>query len=692
MQVRVLARGAVEAELVAALRRAGHEVHPTSLPEVEEPAPSFGAALAVRPVDAVLCAGLDAADAPWRDALCTALGHVPIFDVDWADPPDPRAASLLGPLLAGRGKPRLAVRGPGERPLDVTLPLRIAETGGQLLARALDAAVARVEAHLEAPGDAGNGADARRPAPNEPGPDPLEPEIDWSAPARAVARRIRAWTAPLPGARCTLAGAPVTLLTAEWTAWRGPESARPGAVALERSGACIRCGRGAVRVLAARVAGVALDRNDFATWLRALGSDARAVERPRRLLPFGVPALGREEEAALLRTLRSRWIGTGPAVERLEHEFCEATGARHAVAVSSCTAALHLALLAADVGPGHEVVTTALTFVATVNAIAYTGARPALVDVDPDTLNLDPEAVEAALTPRTRAIVAVHFGGRPCDMTRLRTLAARHGIPVVEDAAHAVGATYATGRPVGSGPFDTCFSFYPNKNLTSCEGGMITTRSAERARRFRRMRMHGLTADAWKRFGTEEIVRSRMIELGYKYNLTDLQAALGRVQLAKLERFTAIRNEQAGLYREAFADLERVRPLPALPVGRERHAYHLFTVRIEGIGRDRAQVELRGRGIGAAIHYEPVHLHPYWRDQLDVAPGSLPVAEAAGASTLTLPIGPSLTRADLGRVIEAVRALESLPAERRRPRAGSDPARRVSPAPCPPRPTTSPTG
>ncbi len=406
-----------------------------------------------------------------------------------------------------------------------------------------------------------------------------------------------------------------------------------------------------------------------------------AAEHPSpAFLAFGVPSLGPEEEAAVLRVMRSGWIGTGPEVAAFEEEFAAAVGARHAVAVSSCTAALHLALLGAGVGPGDEVVTPTLTFVATANAILHAGARPVLVDVEPDTFNLDPEQVERALTPRTRALLPVHFAGRACDMTPLRRIAARHGLALIEDAAHAVGATYADGRPVGGGT-DACFSFYPNKNLTSCEGGMLTTRSAARARRYRRLRLHGLSNDAWKRYGSRELVRSEMQELGFKYNMTDLQAALGRVQLGRLEGFLTAREEQAACYREALGRLERLSGPP--PDGPGRHAWHLFTVSADGIDRDEGLLELRRRGVGAAVHYQPVHLQPWYRRTLGHAPGRFPVAEHVGATTFSLPIGPQLGEADLARVIDALAALDRLPA-----RAGSPRRPRVSRAPCD-RPSTT---
>jgi len=411
------------------------------------------------------------------------------------------------------------------------------------------------------------------------------------------------------------------------------------------------------------------------------------------MLAFGVPELGSEEEAAVIRTLRSRWIGTGPEVAAFEREFCDAMGVGHAVAVSSCTAALHLALLAAGVGRGDEVVTTPLTFVGTVNAIEYAGAEPVLAEIDPETLNLDPEAVRAAISPRTRAILPVHFGGRPCQMETLNAIAEERGIVLVEDAAHAVGAAHADGKKVGAGPGDACFSFYPNKNLTTCEGGMITTACGERARRYRRLRTHGLSADAWQRLASEQAVTSRAVELGFKYNMTDLQAALGRVQLAKLEAFTRIRNEQASQYREAFADLTRFESLPPLDAGRGRHAYHFFTVRVSEMTRDAALRGLRRLGIGAAVHYEPIHLHPYYRRRLGLVPGSFPAAEQAGATTLTLPLGPALRPTDVERVISAVRELDRRPLSRPpRVRLGAAAARPASRGPSSPRPTTGAAG
>ncbi|NNL86964.1 MAG: DegT/DnrJ/EryC1/StrS aminotransferase family protein [Myxococcales bacterium] len=374
-----------------------------------------------------------------------------------------------------------------------------------------------------------------------------------------------------------------------------------------------------------------------------------------QFIPFGVPAIGRAERRAVDQTLASRWIGTGPQVARFEAEFADAVGASHAVAVSSCTAALHLALLTHGIGPGDEVITTPMSFVATANAILYTGAEPVFADID-DTLNLDPAAVAKQVTSRTRAILAVHFGGAPCDVSALGEIAKRHGLGLIEDAAHAIGSCFGDGRRVGSSGNDTCFSFYPNKNITTCEGGMVTTEDAARAEQLRSLRLHGLSTDAWKRFGSRSLVRSRMLALGFKYNMTDLQAALGRAQLTRLEAFTELRNRQAHRYRAAFADCQHFAALPALASGRS--AYHLFTLWVRGLVRDEVIEELRRAGVGASIHYHPIHLQPYYRERDPSLAGRFPAAERAGAETLSLPVGPSVRPADQERIIRAVREID----------------------------------
>jgi dTDP-4-amino-4,6-dideoxygalactose transaminase/glycosyltransferase involved in cell wall biosynthesis/ubiquinone/menaquinone biosynthesis C-methylase UbiE len=389
---------------------------------------------------------------------------------------------------------------------------------------------------------------------------------------------------------------------------------------------------------------------------------ALAVEggRPVRetFLPFGAPCLGDEEVEEVAATLRSGWIGTGPRAERFEEEFAAYVGARHAVSLSSCTAGLFLSLLAAGVGPGDEVITTPLTFAATVNVIEHAGARPVLADVDPSTLNLDPSQVERAVTPRTRAVIPVHFGGLPCDMDALNRVAEARGLAVVEDAAHATGARYR-GRMAGALARAASFSFYANKNLTTGEGGMVTTDDAELAERVRLLRLHGLSGDAWRRFSTRRLMRSDVLAPGYKLNMTDIAAALGLHQLRKQERFMETRERYAAIYDEAFAGLPaRRQPRPAAPSA-DRHALHLYTLVLEEgrwrVPRDEVVAALLAENVGAAIHYRAVHTHPFYRDKYGFRPEDFPHAFAVGESILSLPLTPAMSERDLSDVIAAVR-------------------------------------
>lgn len=390
-------------------------------------------------------------------------------------------------------------------------------------------------------------------------------------------------------------------------------------------------------------------------------SGALAVDggRPVRetFLPFGVPAIGEEEIGEVVATLRSGWIGQGERVERFEAAFAEYVGAPHAIAVSSCTAALHLALVAGGVGPGDEVLVPAMTFAASATAVEHAGGRPVFVDCDPDTLLVDLDDAERRVTPRTRAIVPVHFGGLPCDMTGLSTFAGRHELLVVDDAAHAVAASL-DGTRVGG--FDTlaCFSFYPNKNLTTGEGGMVTLRDPRIAERLRMLRLHGLSTDAWKRYATHTYVPSELFELGFKYNLTDLQAALGLHQLAKLEGFQERREELAARYDAALAGLPGVRLQPrTLPGHETRHALHLYLLLLDverfRVSRNEIVAALRAENVGAAIHYRALHLEPYYARKLGHAPEDFPHAARASESVLTLPLSPSMSDADAQDVIDA---------------------------------------
>ncbi|MEZ5317448.1 MAG: DegT/DnrJ/EryC1/StrS family aminotransferase [Vicinamibacterales bacterium] len=388
----------------------------------------------------------------------------------------------------------------------------------------------------------------------------------------------------------------------------------------------------------------------------SLAIDGGAPVRDRMLV-FGAPVLDSAEAAEVLDTLQSGWIGTGPKTAAFEAEFAAYVGARHAVAVNSCTAALHLSLVVSGVGPGDEVITSPLTFCATANVAVHQGAVPRFADVDPITLNIDPAAAEAAITPRTRALLPVHFGGLPCAMTAIGGLAAARGLTLVEDAAHAVGARHDGGAMVGGLGHLTCFSFYANKNLTTAEGGMVTCDDDEVADALRVWRLHGLSRDAWKRYQSRALVLSDALQPGYKYNMTDLQASIGIHQLRKQEGFLEIRERLALRYDEAFDRIEGVRRQPR-PAGGARHALHLYVLILDPAcfraDRDEIVMALRAENIGAAIHYRALHTHPYYRDRFGYVPGDFPVAEAIGRQILSLPLTPGMTEADADDVVEAV--------------------------------------
>jgi dTDP-4-amino-4,6-dideoxygalactose transaminase len=375
------------------------------------------------------------------------------------------------------------------------------------------------------------------------------------------------------------------------------------------------------------------------------------------LLVFGVPLIGEEEIAEVVDTLRSGWIGFGPKSIRLEKEFAEYVGCRNAISLSSCTAGLQLALVVAGIGPGDEVITTPLTFAATVNAIELAGAKPVLVDVDRATQNIDCDQVDAAITPRTRAILPVHMAGRSCDMDRISDTAERHGLTVVEDAAHAVEAVYR-GRKVGNISTMTVFSFYATKTMTTAEGGMLTTDDDDLAERLRILRLHGLSADAWARYKGVGSRQYEVIEPGFKYNFTDLQASLGLHQLARLESNLAARDTQWEAYNQAFADVEGLECPAPTPPG-DIHARHLYTLLIdpEVIGADRNLFieALWSENISVGIHFNPVHLHSYYSERYGYRAGMFPNAEEIGSRTVSLPLSAGLSKCDVDDVIAAVR-------------------------------------
>lgn len=383
-------------------------------------------------------------------------------------------------------------------------------------------------------------------------------------------------------------------------------------------------------------------------------------------LPFALPEIGEEEIAEVVDTLRSGWVTTGPKAKRFEADFKAWLGdagddidGLECIAVNSATAGLHLALEAIGIGPGDEVITTTHTFTATAEVVRYLGADVKLVDIDPATLNIDPALIEAAITPRTKAILPVHYAGLAADMPAILAIAKRHGLKVVEDAAHALPTTSA-GRRIGTLVSDaTVFSFYANKTITTGEGGMLVTRDPVLAKRAKVMRLHGMSRDAFDRFtATVPSWYYEIVAPGFKYNLTDIAAALGIHQLKKAHAFAARRAQIALQYNAAFADLPII-SAPVAPAG-ELHPWHLYVLRLlpeAGIGRDAFIAQLYAQGIGCSVHYIPLHLQPYWRDRYGLRPEQFPCSQRAYQQMLSLPVYSRMTDADVQRVIGAVRGL-----------------------------------
>ena len=376
-------------------------------------------------------------------------------------------------------------------------------------------------------------------------------------------------------------------------------------------------------------------------------------------LPFALPDIGEDEINEVVDTLRSGWVTTGPKTQRFEADFTAFLGepALHSMAVNSATAGLHLALEALGIGPGDEVITTTHTFTATAEVVRYLGADVVLVDIDPATLCIDPKCVEAAITPRTKAVLPVHYAGLAADMPALLALAAKHGLKLVEDAAHALPTTCG-GRLIGTLASDACvFSFYANKAITTGEGGMVVTRDAALARRIKTMRLHGMSRDAFDRFTAK--VPSWYYEIvapGFKYNLTDIAAAMGIHQLKRAHAFHARRAQIAQAYNGAFADLPVITPPGPLPG--DLHAWHLYVLRLDdaaAVNRDALIEQLFAAGIGCSVHYIPLHLQPYWRDRYALRPESFPHSQRAFEQMLSLPIHTRMTDADVQRVVAAVR-------------------------------------
>lgn len=375
----------------------------------------------------------------------------------------------------------------------------------------------------------------------------------------------------------------------------------------------------------------------------------------KTFLPFSLPLLGEEERDELRKTLDSGWITTGPKTRRFEADFRKYIGSKYAIAVSSCTAALHLSLAAIGVDERDEVITTPFTFAATGNVIVHQKAKPVFVDINKQTLNVDPEKIRRKITAKTKAIIPVHFGGQPCDMDEILKIARRRRVLVIEDAAHAVGAEYK-GEKIGTIGDITTFSFYPIKNITTGEGGMVTTNSKKWADKIRILSLHGITSNAWKRYSSKGSWYYEIMFPGYKYNMTDMQASLGIHQLKKLPKFLEIRTKFAKIYDKAFNSISQI-ILPRVD-NKVKHARHLYTVLLNlkslRINRNDFIKELYAENIGTSVHFIPLHLHPYYKKSFGYKKGDFPNAEYIYERIISLPLYPKMCEEDVHNVIEAV--------------------------------------
>jgi dTDP-4-amino-4,6-dideoxygalactose transaminase len=378
----------------------------------------------------------------------------------------------------------------------------------------------------------------------------------------------------------------------------------------------------------------------------------------KKYIVFGQPLIEEPEIEEVIKSLRAAWLGTGPKVTAFEKLVAEYKGVKHAVALNSCTAGLHLSCLALGLQPGDEVIVPAMTFCATVNAVIHAGATPVLVDVEPETFNLDHEQVRQKISSRTRAIMPVHFAGRACNMDALKLIAREYNLAIIEDCAHAIETEYH-GQKAGAIGDCGVLSFYSTKNIVTGEGGMVLTNDAEVAARIKTLALHGMSQDAWKRFSDDGYKHYEVVEVGFKYNMMDLQAAIGIHQIGRVEKYWQRRLQIWERYNEAFADLPA--SLPAPVEASSRHAFHLYTILLDEerapLSRDEFIVELHKRKIGAGVHYRSIPVHPVYQKAFAWRPEEYPIAHLIGRTTVSLPLSAKLTEADVEDVIAAVREI-----------------------------------
>jgi len=374
-----------------------------------------------------------------------------------------------------------------------------------------------------------------------------------------------------------------------------------------------------------------------------------------KFLPYSEPLIGEDEIREVVDTLKSGWLTMGPKTIKFEGLIAKYTGAKHAIVLNSCTAALHLSLIALGIGKGDEVITTPFTFAATGNVIVHVGAKPVFVDIKRDTYNIDPEKIKEAITPETKAIMPVHYAGQPCDMEAIMEIASEHNLYVIEDAAHAIGAEYK-GKKIGTFGDTTCFSFYPTKNITTGEGGAITTDNDKLADKLRVLRLHGISKDAWKRYSSAGSWYYEIEDCGWKYNMTDIQAALGIHQIQKLDEFNRIRRRYAQIYTRELGKVEGiVTPYEMTGV---KHVYHLYPILLTMTSYDRGTFidKMKEMNIACSVHFIPLHLHPFHRRAFGFKKGDFPNAEWVYQREISLPLYPKMREEDICYVIDCIKS------------------------------------